>query len=111
MHPHEVVMREVQRDSSPKVLDLLTEGVSQPREPPHGHTHGQVLPFNQACRDMGLVRVADDHGTLGADHVRRAIPAAPDWLCLVKFYYLAVIDACPECPLGSLYIGRQCITR
>jgi hypothetical protein len=32
------------------------------------HPHGQILPLDQARRDMRLVGVADDHGTLRTDN-------------------------------------------
>jgi len=41
---HEIVVREVQRDSRAQVFDLLGKAVGQRRKPAHLHTHGQVLP-------------------------------------------------------------------
>jgi len=41
---HEIVVREVQRDSRAQVFDLLGKAAGQPRKPAHLHTHGQVLP-------------------------------------------------------------------
>jgi hypothetical protein len=41
---HEIVVREVQRDSRAQVFDLLGKAVGQPRKPAHLHTQGQVLP-------------------------------------------------------------------
>jgi hypothetical protein len=41
---HEIVVREVQRDSRAQVFDLLGKAVGRPRKPAHLHTHGQVLP-------------------------------------------------------------------
>jgi hypothetical protein len=40
-------------------------------------------------------------------NVRRTVPTAPDWLCLVNFNLLAVIDICPERPLNRLDVGRE----
>ena len=44
MLTHEIVVREMQRDSRAQVFDLLGEAVGQPRKPAHLHAHGQVLP-------------------------------------------------------------------
>ena len=44
MLAHEIVVREVQRDSRAQVFDLLGKAAGQPRKPAHLHTHGQVLP-------------------------------------------------------------------
>lgn len=44
MLAHEIVVREVQRDSRAQFFNLLGKAVGQPRKPAHLHTHGQVLP-------------------------------------------------------------------
>jgi len=41
---HEIVVREVQRDSRAQVFELLGKAVGQARKPAHLHTHSQVLP-------------------------------------------------------------------
>jgi hypothetical protein len=43
---------EVERDGCGQILDLLGEGVRQPREPAHAHPHGQVLPLDEAGVDV-----------------------------------------------------------
>jgi hypothetical protein len=55
MDPHEIVMREMQRNGCLQVFKLLAESVGQTGKAPHAHTHGQVLPLNQTGRDMPLV--------------------------------------------------------
>lgn len=107
MHPHEIVMREVQRYGCAQVLDLLGEGICQPREPTHRHPHSQVLPLNEACRDMVLIGVASDHDPLPIGNLGRGIAARPDRLCVVKFNLLPVIDIRPECALYCVHIGRE----
>jgi hypothetical protein len=67
-------MGEVQGHGSPKILDLLREGVRQPREAAHAHPHGQVLTFNQTRRDVSRIGVTCNYGTFGTDNVRRTIP-------------------------------------
>jgi hypothetical protein len=52
VQPDEVVMREMQRNRRAMVLNLLGERIGQPREPADAHAHRQVLPLDQAGRDM-----------------------------------------------------------
>ena len=92
MQPHKVVMREVKRDRCPMVIDLLRKGVRQPRKPAHAHSHCEVLPLNDACRDMPAVWRADNRRPFRADNVRGAIPPSPGGFSVVKFNCLPVID-------------------
>src|SRR5258708_20684598 len=55
MNATEIVIREVQRNSSFQVRELLAESVGQPRESAHLHSHGQVLSLYKAGRN--LIRV------------------------------------------------------
>ena len=77
MQPHKVVMREVQRNRRPMVLNLLGKAVGQAREPAHGHAHREVLPLNDACRNMLAVWRADNGRPFRADNLRGAIPPSP----------------------------------
>ena len=43
VNPAEVVVHEMKRHGVTVIIDLLAEAVSQTREPPHRHAHGQVL--------------------------------------------------------------------
>ena len=55
------------------VLDLLGEGVCQPRKPPHRHAHGEVLPFNVGRADVPGVRVASLYLRLDPDALAGAV--------------------------------------
>ena len=46
MRPSEVVVHEVQRHGSGKVLDLAGERIGEARETPHAHAHGEVLALD-----------------------------------------------------------------
>ncbi len=46
VNPAEVVVGEVQAHCRLQVLDLLAEGVREPREAPHRHPHRQILPLD-----------------------------------------------------------------
>jgi hypothetical protein len=39
----EIVENEIQCKGMAVILKLLAEGVREPREPPHAHSHGKVL--------------------------------------------------------------------
>jgi hypothetical protein len=58
MNTAEIVIREVQGDSSLQVRQLLAESICQPRQAAKLHSHREVLPFNVAGRDMRRVGVA-----------------------------------------------------
>ena len=52
MNTAEVVIRKIQGDSDFQVLQHARESVGEPGQTPKLHSHGQVLPFNEAGRDM-----------------------------------------------------------
>ena len=51
----EVVVHEVKRHLIGVVLDLFAESVCQSREPPHPHSHRNVLPLGVGCRNVSGV--------------------------------------------------------
>lgn len=57
----EVVIGKVQRDSSFVILELLTEGVRQPRESADVHSHREILALDVGCADAVRVRISADH--------------------------------------------------
>jgi hypothetical protein len=54
-------MHEVQRNSVSVVFELLAEAVRQAGEPPHGHTHREVLAFHIARADVVRIRITTDN--------------------------------------------------
>src|ERR1035437_9462104 len=48
VNPAKVVVHVKQSDHCDVVLDLLAEGVCQPGEAPHVHSHVEILPFHVA---------------------------------------------------------------
>jgi hypothetical protein len=58
MNTAEIVIREVQSDSGLQVRQLFAERIREPRQSPHRHSHGQVLPFHKTGRDEVRVGVA-----------------------------------------------------
>lgn len=51
-----IVIREVQGDSGFQVRQLLAERIGESRKAPKLRSHGQILPFNKAGRDVIFVR-------------------------------------------------------
>lgn len=107
MKAHEVIMREVQRRSRAQVLNLLAESVPEPCEPVHAHSHGEVLPLNEACRYVSAVRASGNHDLLLAHDARRRVAAGANWLSVVEFHRLPVIHVCPESPLYSVHVAGE----
>jgi hypothetical protein len=48
MYAHEVVVHVKQSDHSDMVFQLLAEGICQPSEPPHIHSHIEILSLDVA---------------------------------------------------------------
>src|SRR5205823_4690330 len=61
-----IIVYVVQRDRGDVILNLLTEGISQPSEAPHRHTHGEILPLDIACADMLRIWIAKAHNFVAA---------------------------------------------
>jgi hypothetical protein len=58
MHAAEIVIGEVQRDSSCQVRQLLAECIREPRKSSHRHTHRQVLPLHERSADVVGIGIA-----------------------------------------------------
>jgi hypothetical protein len=71
--PNEVVENKVQRQSMAMVLNLFRDGARQPREPPHAHPHGQIVPLCIGRAHMLRVRIAGYPFFAGADAFSRAV--------------------------------------
>ena len=52
MNTAEIVIREMQGNSSFQVRQLLAVGVRQPRKAAKPHSHREVLPFHVASRNI-----------------------------------------------------------
>ena len=73
MWPDHVVVDGVKRDGTGMVLQLLREGVGQPSEATHAHSHREVVALDIAGRDVGGVRLTLDLPVLAADALRGAV--------------------------------------
>src|SRR5579863_8025542 len=52
MNATEIVIREVQCNGGFQVRELLAESVRESSKAAHLHSHGQILPFHKASRDL-----------------------------------------------------------
>src|SRR3990167_1791943 len=96
MNSAEVVMHEVKGESVIQVLDLLAEGVSEPRHSPHGHADGEVVPLRVARGDMLLVGVAVYNILARADAGRRTVSHLVLWSGRVELHEQGVVNIGPE---------------
>jgi hypothetical protein len=46
VHPHKIVIREVERNRSAEILKLLAESVREAGQPAHVHSHRQILALH-----------------------------------------------------------------
>jgi hypothetical protein len=69
----EIVVHVVKGDHRLVVVELLGEGVRQPREAAHVHPHREVLALDVAGRDVGRIRVAADLYLARARALGRAV--------------------------------------
>jgi hypothetical protein len=60
MNPAEIVVHIMERNRVLQVLQFLAKCVRQPSEPAHRHSHRQILAFDKACRNVGVIGVALD---------------------------------------------------
>ena len=73
VNPDEVIVSEMQGQRCLEIVQLLAEGVRQPRESPAGHPDREVLPLHVARRYEGRIRVAVNHGWDRLHDLRRGI--------------------------------------
>ncbi len=61
MHSTKVVVREVQGDSGFQMGQLFAESVREPRKSAKLHPHREILPLDEARRNMPRIRIASPH--------------------------------------------------
>ena len=73
MNLRKVVVHEVECHTVRVVLDFLAESISKARESPIPHSHAEILAFDVAGRNVGLVWTPHDGLALDSDAFRRAV--------------------------------------
>ena len=71
---HEIVVHEVERHRGRVHLDFLAEGVRQPRESPHRHSHREVLTLDVRRADVLRVGLSGDRLHVAAQAFGRRCP-------------------------------------
>jgi hypothetical protein len=106
MHATEVVPRVPERDHVRVVLKLLTEGVGEPGEAAHTHSHVQVLALDVRSRDVLGVRAAGNCLRDCTDTSRGAVSSIRFKIPAVDLNQRGVVDATAERILdsGQVYI-------
>jgi len=96
MNTAEIVVREMQRDSSLQMRQLFSESIRQPRQPAKLHPHSEILTFHIRRADMvgigiawrprfaprffGALTSATLPSASGLGHRRRGFPLCGSWL-------------------------------
>jgi hypothetical protein len=88
MYAPEVVVHVEQRYRVLVILKALAEGIGKPCEPANIHSHGQVLPFYEAGRDMARIGVTYNDLPFGAHTLRGAVPLLAFRSVVVVFHEL-----------------------
>jgi hypothetical protein len=103
----------MQSDRSLQVRKLLTESVREPRQSPHTHAHGQVLPFHITGADAVRIRVT--HSDLGYNLrdrswgvPRSGVPLAD---VMVKLRQSCVIDIASKRLVHGIKIEMKSVPR
>ena len=110
MDSREVVVHEVQGDGVGVVLYFLAEGVGQPREPTHLHSHREVLALDIARRHVLWVRIATDLSLPGSVALSRGIAVIPVWLRPEQFDKHRIVNLPAESAVDGLKISFVAIT-
>jgi hypothetical protein len=61
MNATEIVKRKVQSNGGLEVVQLLAEGIREPRQSAKLHPHGEILAFYVAGRNIACARMTDPH--------------------------------------------------
>src|SRR5436309_330430 len=110
VHLAKVVIREIQRNRSLKVFQLLTECVCQPRESAAVHSQGVILLFNMRCGNEIHVWHSGNDRALGLYNLCRTVSAGGFLVEIrygVCFYHLPVVHFRTETALNRVRIRRQ----
>ena len=96
MDAAEVVVHMEQSQHSDVIFELLTEGVCQSGEPPHVHSHGEILSLNVRRADVLRVGRSDNRLSFGPKTLRRAVTGCPLGIAAINLNQLRVVDILSE---------------
>src|SRR2546425_7484066 len=107
MEPDEVVVGEVEVHRGLQILDLLAEGVGQPREPPDLHADREILPLDVARPGLLQVGEADLLVLLDRHDAGRAVAAPAGRRLLVGLYDGRVVDVVAEGRIDGVVVRLE----
>jgi hypothetical protein len=97
VHATEIVVREMDSDSSFQVLQFLRESIRKAREAPKRQSHREVLAFDVTGRDVRLARISDSHLGYNLDH----------WAWGVPFSSVLAVIAIQPRQLGEVHVEAK----
>src|SRR5260370_41102071 len=104
MNPAEIVVHEMERDSSLVILNLFGEGIRQAGESAHAHPHGQVLTLNVAGGDMLGDRVAANYRRTTSYALRSAVVRLALPVIAIQLDQHGVISFCAKSGLYAIQL-------
>lgn len=90
----------LREESSVAWVDFLAEGVCEPCEAPHLHTHGEVLALDKAGRNVRGVTIARDSPPFASNTLCRAISGFL-LACPINLHQHGVINLAAESALST----------
>ena len=92
MHAAKVVVHVEQRNHRDVIVELLAEGIRQPSEAAHIHSHVEILALHKTGGDVRLIWVADDFDALGAKTLCGAVAFLSLRIVAEDLHQLRVVD-------------------
>ncbi len=110
MRPTEVVVSEMEGDSRPERREPLREGIGQPRESAHGHSHGEVLSLHVGRGYALPVGVSGYYGGVGCHEVRWPVSVAGDTVLPEVLDLLGIVGVGSEGLLDGPDVGGETVS-
>ena len=92
MNTAKVVISEVQSNSGAKILDLLAEGIGEPRKASAHHSQGQILSFDVRRTDIALVGITNDSLGYRLNEPGWSVTLPPWWKMAVNLLELTKVN-------------------
>lgn len=103
MNAAKIVVHKINGNGGDVILKLLGERISEARESPHAHSHGEILSFNVACGNVSRFGVSDDRRGLCSNAFRGTIAGLFFSIFPVNLHKHGVVDVRSE----GIFDGSQ----
>lgn len=110
MHAAEIVVHEIKGNGGDMVFDFLGKRVGQACGSSHAHSHSEVLPFNETCRDVLWIRPTRNRRGLRSNAFRGAVACFFFVIFAVNFIQHCVVDVSAERVFNGGQIGAVSIS-